>query len=340
MMNEFQFKTIVEELSRELDLKILMFDGQGNCMNGPRSIMLESKQVEIIKLEGFLSHNDAYFSAVSDVSNEWIVGVSSAIAGADKILKVVTLTLEKEIKRDDYTQSGLEMLFFNTVPPEKREYIINALNIRESTDYRVLVVKYEEKNIKVLTDKARLLFHNCETVSLDGNLLGVFIRNKKDVNQLIENYLLDITENEGMHIKIGVGVSSKGSTGIHESFKTASNALLVGRALLRSSKIYYFEDLILPMLVYETGEGEVREYMKNTEDGIFEIFSDQELLDTGRNFLINNLNTSETANNMFVHRNTLVYRLNKIEKISGLDIRKFEDALKFYIRYIAWQLEK
>lgn len=340
MMNEFQFKTVLDDLSKELDLKILMFDGEGLCLNGSKEIRLDMKQVVIIKRDGFLAHNDAYFSVVSDVSSEWIVGISNAIAGAEKILKVVTVTLEKEIKRDDYTQSGLEMLFFNAVPVDKREYIINALNIRESTDYRVLVVKYEEKNIKALTDKARLLFHNCETVSLDGNLLGIFIRNKKDINQLIEHYLTDITENEGMHIKIGVGIASKGSTGIHESFKTASNALLVGRALLRTSKVYYFEDLILPMLVYETGEGEVREYMKNTEDGIFEIFSDQELLDTGRNFLINNLNTSETANNMFVHRNTLVYRLNKIEKISGLDIRRFEDALKFYIRYIAWQLEK
>ncbi len=339
-MDEFQFKTAVEELSRELDIKILMFDGKGFCINGSKEIKLDTKQVNTIKQDGFLGYNDAYFTVVSDVSNEWIIGISNGIAGAEKILKIVTMTLEKEIKKEDYTQSGLEMLFFNRVPVEKREYIINALNIRESTDYRVLVIKYEEKNIKILTDKARLMFHNCETVSLDGNLLGVFIRNKKDVHQLIDNYLEDIFLNENMHIKIGVGIASKGSSGIHESFKTASNALLVGRALLRSSKVYYFEDLILPMLVYETGEGEVREYMKNTEDGIFEIFSDHELLDTGRNFLINNLNTSETANNMFVHRNTLVYRLNKIEKISGLDIRRFEDALKFYIRYIAWQLEK
>lgn len=339
-MNEFQFKTAVDELSQELEIKILMFDGKGICINSSKDIKLDMKQVTIIKQEGFLGYNNAFFAVVSDISNEWIVGISSAIAGAEKILKVVTMTLEKGIKREDYTQSGLEMLFFNTVPVEKREYIINALNIRESTDYRVLIVKYEEKNIKILTDKARLIFHNCETISLDGNLLGIFIRNKKNIHQIIENYMEDIVKNEGMHIKIGAGVASKGSSGIHESFKTASNALLVGRALLRSSKIYYFEDLILPMLVYETGEGEVREYMKNTEDGIFEIFSDQELLDTGRNFLINNLNTSETANNMFVHRNTLVYRLNKIEKISGLDIRRFEDALKFYIRYIAWQLEK
>lgn len=339
-MNEFQFKTAVDELSRELDINILIFDGAGICISDGKDIQLGCKQVEMIRQEGFLAYQDAFFSVVSGVASDWIVGISNSIAGADKILKVVTVTLEKELKRDDYTQNGLEMLFFNRVPDEKREYIINALNIRESTDYRVLVLKYEEKNIKTLTDKARLMFHNCEMVSLDGSLLGLFIRNKKDIHQSIDHYLEDITDNEGMHIKIGVGIASKGSTGIHESFKTASNALLVGRALLRSTKVYYFEDLILPMLVYETGDGEVREYMKNTEDGIFELFNDQELLDTGRNFLINNLNTSETANNMFVHRNTLVYRLNKIEKISGLDIRRFEDALKFYIRYIAWQLEK
>jgi carbohydrate diacid regulator len=68
-----------------------------------------------------------------------------------------------------------------------------------------------------------------------------------------------------------------------------------------------------------------------------EIFSDVELLETGDCFLKNNLNLSETAREMYIHRNTLTYRLEKIEKLTGLDIKKFSDALNFRILYILYK---
>jgi carbohydrate diacid regulator len=58
---------------------------------------------------------------------------------------------------------------------------------------------------------------------------------------------------------------------------------------------------------------------------------DQETLATINTFFDNNLNVSETARQLFVHRNTLVYRMEKLEKVTGLDIRTFEDAMTFRI---------
>ena len=62
-----------------------------------------------------------------------------------------------------------------------------------------------------------------------------------------------------------------------------------------------------------------------------EIIHDEELFTTGEEFINNNLNMSETARILHLHRNTLLYRLDKIEKITGLDLRKFNDALDFRI---------
>ena len=58
---------------------------------------------------------------------------------------------------------------------------------------------------------------------------------------------------------------------------------------------------------------------------------DQEILFTIQKFFENNLNVSETARKLFVHRNTLVYRLEKIKRITGLDLREFEDAIVFKV---------
>ena len=69
---------------------------------------------------------------------------------------------------------------------------------------------------------------------------------------------------------------------------------------------------------------------------------DEEILTTVNKFFENNLNVSETSRQLFVHRNTLVYRLEKLEKATGLDVRTFDDALTFkialmfvnYIKYL------
>ena len=65
-------------------------------------------------------------------------------------------------------------------------------------------------------------------------------------------------------------------------------------------------------------------------DEMPDVFSDENVL-TIQSFFENNLNISETARQLFVHRNTLVYRLERLEKAIGLDIRKFEDAMLFKI---------
>ena len=60
-----------------------------------------------------------------------------------------------------------------------------------------------------------------------------------------------------------------------------------------------------------------------------EIFDDKEMVDTAEEFLENSLNVSETARKRYLHRNTLNYRLDKIEKSTGLNIRKISDAITF-----------
>ena len=66
------------------------------------------------------------------------------------------------------------------------------------------------------------------------------------------------------------------------------------------------------------------------EDGKADIFEEEELT-TVYTFFDNNLNISETARHLYVHRNTLVYRLDKLQKSTGLDLRVFEDAITFKI---------
>ena len=68
--------------------------------------------------------------------------------------------------------------------------------------------------------------------------------------------------------------------------------------------------------------------------------SDKEIMETAEEFLENNLNASETARKIYVHRNTLMYRLDKIEKVTGLNIRNFADAVTFRFMTILYKASK
>ncbi len=338
-MKELQFKTMIKELSVELDIEIFAFDRFGHCINTNKCIDVNpAEKVEIIKNEVYL-YQGYWFSFITTALSDWYVSISNSNLGAEKIIKLIKFTLEREIKRNHFTHNGLRMLLFDKIPEDRREYMISALNISETKEYRMVVVKYDEEKLRFAMETSRKFFINSEVVTLDGDLIAIFILEKEGIDDIIKEFVSALKEDDDISIRVGIGISSKGSDGIYESFKTALSALLVGRSLLKTQNVYKFEDLVLPLLVYEANNTIIRKYLSNSDDGMIEIFTEPELLESGRQFLLNNLNTSETSSSMFIHRNTLIYRLEKIKKVTGLDIRKFEDALKFYIRYIAWQLQ-
>ena len=118
---------------------------------------------------------------------------------------------------------------------------------------------------------------------------------------------------------------------IAKSFKEATTAIEVGAVFDTEKNIISFENLGIGRLIYqlpitlcEMFLSEV--FKKGSIDSL-----DQETLFTIQKFFENNLNVSETSRKLFVHRNTLVYRLEKIKKLTGLDLREFDHAIVFKV---------
>ena len=94
--------------------------------------------------------------------------------------------------------------------------------------------------------------------------------------------------------------------------------------------VHTYKDFMLYHVLEELPDYKLNEFYKLLTDySDSQIFSDDEMTSTAEEFLENSLNVSETSRKMFLHRNTLNYRLDKIEKETGLDIRKFSDAIIF-----------
>ena len=155
--------------------------------------------------------------------------------------------------------------------------------------------------------------------------------NEKDV--AIVKQITPTTEKEDLLIKtmIGIGTVASHLRELADSYKEAQVAIEVGKVFDTEKTIINYENLGIGRLIYQlpTTLCEIflsEVFKKNSIDAL-----DQETLFTINKFFENNLNVSETSRKLFVHRNTLVYRLEKIKKLTGLDLREFDDAIIFKV---------
>ena len=142
---------------------------------------------------------------------------------------------------------------------------------------------------------------------------------------------IDETVNGNGRVMIGIGTIANHLRDLAKSYKEAQIAIEVGKVFDTERRIINYENLGIGRLIYQLPttlcEMFLQEvFKKNPIDAL-----DQETLFTINKFFENNLNVSETAHKLFVHRNTLVYRLEKIKKLTGLDLREFDDAITFKV---------
>ncbi len=132
-------------------------------------------------------------------------------------------------------------------------------------------------------------------------------------------------------VVIGIGTVAEHLRDLADAYKEAQTAIEVGKVFDTEKSIINYENLGIGRLIYQLPNtlceiflSEV--FKKSTIDAL-----DQETLFTINKFFENNLNVSETSRKLFVHRNTLVYRLEKIKKLTGLDLRQFDHAIVFKV---------
>ncbi len=153
----------------------------------------------------------------------------------------------------------------------------------------------------------------------------------KDIENLATS-IIDNLENEHF-IKATVGIGTV-VTGIRElatSLKEAQVAIEVSKVFDTDHPVISYNNLGIGRLIYQLPTTLCEMFLKEVfKRGNIESL-DQETLFTIQRFFENNLNVSETSRGLFVHRNTLVYRLEKIKRLTGLDLRQFEDAIVFKV---------
>lgn len=152
-----------------------------------------------------------------------------------------------------------------------------------------------------------------------------------DIDKLAGSIVDTLSSEFYTHCMVGIGTVVDSIKDLARSFKEAQVALEVGKVFDTETTIVSYNNLGIARLIYQLPTTLCDMFLKEVfKRGSIDSL-DHETLFTIQCFFENNLNVSETSRKLFVHRNTLVYRLEKIKKITGLDLREFEDAIVFKV---------
>ena len=153
----------------------------------------------------------------------------------------------------------------------------------------------------------------------------------KDLEKLARSIADTLSSEFYTQAVVGIGTAITGVKDLARSFKEAQVALEVGKVFDTEKTIVCYDNLGIARLIYQLPTTLCEMFLKEVfKKGSIESL-DHETLFTIQRFFENNLNVSETSRKLFVHRNTLVYRLEKIKKLTGLDLREFDHAIIFKV---------
>ncbi len=212
------------------------------------------------------------------------------------------------------------------------------LHIPSDADRVVLIVESGNRDSNTL-ELVRSAFtgsaHDFVTAVDENTVILVKELQDSDENQEIEKtaaYIIECLEREGIRgNRVSYGTVVREIKEVSRSYKEAKMALDVGKIFFDERAIIAYSELGIGRLIYQLPIPLCKMFIREIFGGKSPDEFDEETLMTISKFFENSLNVSETSRQLFIHRNTLVYRLDKLQKSTGLDLRVFEDAITFKI---------
>lgn len=350
MLPKQVLQKIIQDIKRISGLEASIWNAGGECLvmtNAAAKLLgervcafLEDSKIQDVLEE--LEKETALFSVYTDDTPAYVLAVQGkgadvAMVGRMGVSQIVNLIQAYRERMD------------------KNRFIQNLI-----LDNMLLVDIYNQaKKMRIPNEQRRVVFmvepkNEGDNLVLE-TLQGLFSAGTRDfVTAVDENHVILVKELENtedypevfhtarvivdtlnMEAMVGIRISYGTIVGelkdVSRSYKEASMALEVGRVFYGERSVLAYNELGIGRLIHQLPQSLCEMFLKEVLEGnATELFDDEELI-TVYTFFDNNLNISETARQLFIHRNTLVYRLEKIQKKTGLDVRVFEDALTFKI---------
>jgi carbohydrate diacid regulator len=290
----------------------------------------------------FIRDGYTYKPFGSRVKPDYAVFVEGVDDAASKYASILAITLSniKQYYDEKYDRSNFikNVILDNVLPGDivikarelhfnaeisRAVFLIRIVSANDISAYDVIQNLFPDKNkdfVFNITESDIVLVKELKSTV-----------DSKDLEKLARSIADTLSGEFYTRVNVGIGTAVTGVKELARSFKEAQMALEVGKVFDTDKAIVSYDNLGIARLIYHLPTTLCETFLHE----VFKMGSieslDHETLFTIQKFFENNLNVSETSRKLFVHRNTLVYRLEKIKKLTGLDLREFDHAIIFKI---------
>ncbi len=341
------FQSVINQMRDIVERKVGVFDSQFNIiacsdLNNIGEVFKTDLTKEEIGTECVIIENFAVKLIGTHENGEYFVFVDGNDAIAEKYcqLMAVSFTNIKFYYDEKYDRRNFikNIILDNTLPGDiylkARELYFNS----EASRTVLLIRSAEPTDVSVYDVVQNLFPDKNKDFVISINETDVALVKEvshdipsKDIESLAYSIADTLSGEFYCRVVIGIGTTVESLRDLAKSFKEAQASLEVGKVFDTDKIIVSYDNLGIARLIYQLPTTLCETYLREVfKRGSIESL-DHETLFTIQRFFENNLNVSETSRKLFVHRNTLVYRLEKIKKITGLDLREFDHAIIFKI---------
>ncbi len=345
-MSSRLFKDIIDQMKDVIDREFGVADINGNVL-ACSDIRKEESHFDWLDVATLDSNktevvNGYTIRAIGKKNYEYILFVKGEDDISEKFCLVITVSISN-IKRyydEKYDKKSLiKNIVMDNIMPGDISVKARELHIKPDAYRAVFLIRTYNTNNFLVYDLIHNMFpdSNKDFVVIVDEHNTVLIKELKSVNEReeihkISQSIVD-TINSELLVKtyVGVGTIVDNINDIAKTFKEAGVALEVGKVFDTEKYIINYENLGIGRLIYQLPTTLCELFLKEVFKKKSIDALDSETILTIQRFFENNLNVSETSRKLYVHRNTLVYRLDKIQKITGLDLRIFDHAVVFKV---------
>ncbi len=346
-MSNRAFQGIIHQMKDVVDRTIGVIDENGIIISCSEFVKIgESRQSvcnELAYTPGIIRQDGVTYRALGTAGQDaYVVFVEGEDEKAEELAQILSISLgqikslydEKHDKGSFIKNIIMDNILPSDIYIKSKELhfapdvmrvvlLIKFLGQTEAIPYEVIQSMFPDKNrdyVIIINESDVVLVKEVEANT-----------ELKEVEQIAQQIADTVSTELYVQVAIGIGTMVNTLKDLARSYKEAQVSLEVGKVFDTEKQIVSYDNLGIGRLIYqlpitlcEMFLSEV--FKKGSLDAL-----DQETLMTIQCFFENNLNVSETSRKLFVHRNTLVYRLEKIRKLTGLDLREFEHAITFKV---------
>lgn len=349
MITNQKLQKAIEEICSITNVEIALFTGKGKV-----SAATEKADKDILdKIFRFVQSLDdemmdketRLFKIEIDGDVEYILSFENVLPEGEMLgrmaacqIRNLVANASEKFDRNNFIQNVLlgNLLTVDILSKAKKLHIDNKSRIAyviDTGDKENDIVLELVKNLSDTRTGDFVVTLDSHSVVLIKDISDIDLDNQEEELESIAKSLVDNLLMEAMiKVRVGYGNPVTQVGDIASSFREAKMAIQVGRVFYAQKETISYGRLGIGRLIYQLPMSLCEMFIKEVfGDEIPDILDDEEAMSTINKFFENNLNISETARQLYVHRNTLVYRLERIEKSIGLDIRTFDDAMTFRI---------